>query len=445
MEYCNILNMLMNIFSYLRSPRSVFFLLSMGLCLYQISKICEMYFSYKTTISMSYENISEISLPALSICVDKSFLLKPKYLTQLGINQTERFSETDSKKINGFLGNLTIKEQFNAMNGKEYLYYDCKVLVPRSFATDKNPYIKCEDVSPVKISMDLNYVCFTFFSQRDGQSDSNFIIDISQRKYEVFSKELMFWSFCPNIPFIHLFFHSRNEKIMPWQAQGLSWLPSNQFIYYIKYRKVISRSLPFPFDTNCFNYSEDGFVSENDCINQCQLKYWKTVLGYRWPGILPAYDNLSDLYIVDMFPVEFVNYYLILDKEVGIKCRKECKSMTSCYKEDFEIKLNKYQQISDVIWVSVWPPTIPDQVIQHMPQICVEEFVIYIGSLIGLYFGFSFIMLSDVCSVAVKYIVQNISNNQYLNTKFNSIKNITINQKLVFVGKRNKIEISRKI
>ena len=140
-----------------------FFLLCMGLCLYQISKICEMYFSYKTTISMSYENISEISLPALSICVDKSFLLKPKYLTQLGINQTERDSPQNTAKVSKFMANMTIKEQFNAMNGKEYVFLNtCSIMTPKAFESTRR-YIYCEDITPIKTFMNFYVHVFHTF------------------------------------------------------------------------------------------------------------------------------------------------------------------------------------------------------------------------------------------------------------------------------------------
>ena len=373
---------------------------------------------------MSFENISEISLPALSICVDKSFLLKPKYLTQLGINQTERFSVKNNKKIQQFFENITIKEQFNVMNGKESVFSKCKVSSPSSFAIEY-PYVDCEKISAIKTSITMYFMCFTFFSQTDGQSDESFKIDFTQRKYEEFSKELIYWNIRQNISFIHLFVHSRKELIkpMPPEAEGISFSPSNQFAFFIKYRRVITRSLPLPFDTNCFEYRNEEYISEKGCIAQCRLKGWLSVHPNKWRGFNPA-TNSSDLIMVNVFANRYKYKNRTFDKEIKIKCQKECKSMTNCYKEDFELKLIQYQYNSDTIWVKILPPTIPDQVIQHIPKISFEEFVIFIGSLIGLYFGFSIIMLSNVCSVAFKYVVQNISINQYLNTKLNSIKNI---------------------
>ena len=101
--------------------RNLFFILCLSLCLYQISKICEIYFSYKTSISMSYQNISEISIPALSICVDKSFLLNSNHLTKLGI-KTQVESGRHSSRIGKYLNNMTIIEQIEAMATKEDIF-----------------------------------------------------------------------------------------------------------------------------------------------------------------------------------------------------------------------------------------------------------------------------------------------------------------------------------
>ena len=56
--------------------------------LYQIIKICEMYFSYKTIIIFGYENQSMISLPAITFCVKKHQMIRKENLKNSS-NQTE--------------------------------------------------------------------------------------------------------------------------------------------------------------------------------------------------------------------------------------------------------------------------------------------------------------------------------------------------------------------
>src|SRR5437868_11275892 len=80
----------------------MYFLLCLGLCLYQVCTICQIYFSYKTTTFVEYENISKISLPAITICMDKIEVIKNEVLQKYKIQ----------KVSDEFLDNFTIKEQF---------------------------------------------------------------------------------------------------------------------------------------------------------------------------------------------------------------------------------------------------------------------------------------------------------------------------------------------
>ena len=396
----------------------------MGLCLYQISKICEMYFSYKTTISMSYENISQISLPALSICVDKSFLLKPKYLTQLGFTESDQRLVQNWRKIGLFLANMTIKEQFNAMFSKDYIFQNsCHTLPPRAFESTEGSerYINCENVSPIKISMNIYWMCFTLFSQTEGESDDRYVIDYSQYKFQDFSDEVIYMNINEKIQNAFVFLHSRKESLWKYSPNinGVSWSLSKDFTSFIIYKKILTHSLPLPFNTNCYDYANDGYISGTHCIALCRLKHWKQFLGDQWPGYYFTSNQTSDQYMADIYEVFFGSENKTIDKEIGIKCAKECKSMTNCYQETYDVKFVKYHYSFKYVWIRILPPYYPDQIIRHSPKMIFEEFVCLIGSLIGLYFGFSLMMLFDVCLKIYSYF----KNNYTINQKFKSCTN----------------------
>jgi hypothetical protein len=48
-----------------------FAIIYMTSCLFQISKICENYFSYETNTFVKYENKEKISSPAITVCIYK--------------------------------------------------------------------------------------------------------------------------------------------------------------------------------------------------------------------------------------------------------------------------------------------------------------------------------------------------------------------------------------
>ena len=366
---------------------------------------------------MSYENISQISIPALSICVDKLFLLKPKYLTQLGIKQSERVSVENSNKVLQLLANMTIKEQFNAIFGKEYVFLNtCSIMTPKAFNGTQR-YIYCEDITPIKTFINFYSMCFTLFSQTEGQSDDRYIIDFSQQKFEDFSANMMFSILNRNISKLYVFFHSRKEYLLKSNSKydGISWSPETKTLHYLAYKKIITRSLPHPFATNCYDYGNDGYISSSHCIAMCKLKHWKQVLGDKWPGYYNTDNQTSDQYIVDIYDLSKygINYLKrnIIDKQIGFKCAEECKSMTSCNEESYHVRSMQYDNIYDELWLLILPPYNPDQIIVYSPKLTLEEFVCLTGSLISLYFGFSIIMLSNMTSVVFKYCVNKVTNN----------------------------------
>src|ERR1700744_6346730 len=92
--------------------RQMFFIICLSSCLYQMSKICEIYFSYKTTTSVSYGDFSVISLPAITVCFDKIDVLKDEYLILLNISRNDEIKYKSQHIIERFCGNHTIEQQF---------------------------------------------------------------------------------------------------------------------------------------------------------------------------------------------------------------------------------------------------------------------------------------------------------------------------------------------
>ena len=144
----------------------LFFSFCLTGCLYQISDICNIYFSYKTTNFVSYGNQSEISLPAITICTEKQNLLKPEYLDKiLRENNKIQNNGKTGNRVQDFLNNMTVREQFDALYEFWQVFNGCGVFKPIGMAPnylqDSNglnlePYVDCESVVPIRRSIDYN-------------------------------------------------------------------------------------------------------------------------------------------------------------------------------------------------------------------------------------------------------------------------------------------------
>ena len=137
--------------------RYLYGLFCLSVCLYQILDICDIYFSYTTTTFVSYENQSEISLPAITFCLDKRYLLKPEYLDQININKSDD-EGTQNMAVNEFVANLTVKEQFDALYDFRETFNECIVVQPKEISPDylTGAFVNCEAVAPIRRLIDYD-------------------------------------------------------------------------------------------------------------------------------------------------------------------------------------------------------------------------------------------------------------------------------------------------
>ena len=108
----------------------------------------------------------------------------------------------------------------------------------------------------------------------------------------------------------------------------------------------------------------------------------------------------------------------IMDEKVAHDCMKECKSFIDCFTETFEVKTVRINYFSEKCYLNIGAPSHPDQVIQHSAKIIFEEFVSFIASLIGLYFGVSVIMLSEVCLKSTRILTKNFCTHFDIKSKY---------------------------
>ena len=124
--------------------RVLYILFCAAMCLYQIVTICQIYFSYKTTTFVKYENISKISLPAIFMCVDKREVITNE--------AKERLNYTVTDEI---LNNYTVKDQFKMIKNYQDIF-DCHVKPSILFKSDSLHYMPCDYINPVVESIDYS-------------------------------------------------------------------------------------------------------------------------------------------------------------------------------------------------------------------------------------------------------------------------------------------------
>jgi hypothetical protein len=311
------------------------------------------------------------------------------------VSNTEEF--TFKEGLNN-LNKLSINEQFELLNKpKIILEHGCSLLNPNS-AKFKNKFMSCLNYSRVKSTINLNQYCFTLFFQSKGEPDSKFSINYDQlfsggRRDEV----LIYLLFSDFIKLISLYMHSRNTALRyEVETKNLKLYHSSVETIYIKYRKTIVQLMPKPYSTSCVDYTKVGYSSRSDCIFKCKTDIYMNELN-SWPGSYFTEDSESNFLMTE-------ENNQTINSMLGEKCDKICGLEIDCLREYFTFEdqatpalLNKHLEII------VTPPSHPTLLITHSAKIEFEEFLCYVTSIIGLWFGFSVIMLFDVFKIIIKF------------------------------------------
>jgi hypothetical protein len=134
--------------------------------------------------------------------------------------------------------------------------------------------------------------------------------------------------------------------------------------------------------------------------------------------------------------------YESMDPELSDKCREFCGENNDCFGEVFELNEIRGGGKKGIFTLVFLLPTIPSLLFTHWPKIRFEEFLCFIGSIFSLWFGFSIVMLSDVCLLVVRQvkkiinfrlniILNNNNNNFVINNSFemNKISNTSLQRK----------------
>jgi len=368
-------------------------------CLLQVYKICDNYFSYKTNTFVKYEEEVILSLPAITICIDKNYLIKSEHLDSISENGPKITSFNDSR-INEYLNGLTVKQQFNAIYSAKDIFNDsCKVLKP-NVLNYSEIFVDCEKISPIRQSIDYYQSCFTFISQLNGEPDDRYVIT-NEIRIKTYWKDIFYIDILPIIPMIRLFIHSREEMIIDSFEDNMEKIfYVKDLTSFIKYNKKIVQLMPKPYQTSCVDYKLFGYRSRYDCLLKCRINFLKKEYN-RWPGTYLT-DQLSDDYMIDI--LSHINKNQSLDFLMGKNCSNACELGNDCFKQYFSFKEFKdLGAFNNNFCVSILRPDLPDLSFTHLPKVEFEEFICFAASIVSLWFGFSVFMLSDFCLLVINH------------------------------------------
>jgi hypothetical protein len=154
--------------------------------------------------------------------------------------------------------------------------------------------------------------------------------------------------------------------------------------------------MPKPYKTSCIDYRKSGYLSRYDCIFECNIDYYRKEFNKR-----PASRQTEDINI-ELLMMEEKNK--TFNSLTGRECENVCGTNPDCYKEYFTFEDHR-MHLKKCFEIMINPPFHANLLILHSPKIEFKELLCYIMGIIGLWFGFSFIMFNDFFLIIYKFTV----------------------------------------
>ena len=180
---------------------TIFYSTCFFICCYQVFKIFQIYFSYHTITTVSYEHEQLIGLPGATICIKKQYLVRDR-------SKTDNLSED---QVLAFINQMTVKEQFRALLTAKEAFEMCEVMRPLYITDVTTPYVNCTRVSPIVRSIDFLRMCYAILTQRTESNVRPLVENV--RSFRDFSPALIRLQFIKSIPKVEIFLHHRKEVI----------------------------------------------------------------------------------------------------------------------------------------------------------------------------------------------------------------------------------------
>ena len=231
--------------------------------------------------------------------------------------------------------------------------------------------------------------------------------------------------------------HPRNQLIRNYYT--------NSFVEYrikpdgpiIKYQNIIVKSLPKPYETNCFDYNSIGFKSRKHCIDSCRENELRKYYPGQFPGTYLSYNLSSVEKIINLRHIYENDWGF--DHKIAVKCRDMCGLRMDCTSVYYRSEVVPATYDYNGLFLNALPPEPTQLVYTHSPKIIFEEFVSYIASYVSLWFGFSFLMVSNAIYKSFVYLKNNLFVNLFVNYRQKVFK-IKINNKIIAQNKVSQIK-----
>lgn len=368
----------------------IYALLCCSGCSYQIYKLSVLYFEYQTITEVFIEMPITFEPPSLSLCIRYTGIIdyprvqsdKPhlKYDSNLPIWELQ--------------SRLTINDIFNYTPSVDFLISYCNIRSPIDNRMS-NYTSECNKIFKIEKYYSQEYVCYRFNHKfSDGEtyqySDVGWAITNSNDVYRIVLNSTTMPHIVALKPYLHENYETVNEVHLfgqwDWATRGNDSGSLSFNSYTLTATRVTTTRLEYPFEANCFNYYDTVAMCKQKCVINATLTKYNKI---PYSVLVKTPYSVKHISPVDIQNQTFYDDLRTIEQFCNLKC-----SQPDCYESVYFTQIVSNNWYVTEIYVDI--PREPFVWITFRAALKIAEFVLYVLSCLGTWFGISVMSFNPV-------------------------------------------------
>lgn len=357
----------------------------------QLQQISELYFRYQTTSKSEFEIPEEDEYQTLIFCPRFAEVLDRTNHFDLGIRPTPPSSLQDLEED---FKRLTIKNILELTPSEFNVVSDCLRREGNMSTLLQMTKAECEHFFNISKSVNGGRICYTFMPRNRTFYSIGDVASSQEQTNTVYQI-----NFLPSLGkaivgfFISGYMCPGKEKdaldSRIYQAKVLNTGNFNQSNFAVYGESIEISRLPPPYDTRC----TPGHDRE-DCYENCLNNKFQAINRIPWSGF---HKTKMDMKMITSADLKNKSISLFASRSFQT-CHELCKRKTECHTTYSKTTVQEYVDKSFAynLAIEVMVPAGPNMSVYSLPFLNPIEFLIQIGSCVGVWFGLSIISFNPI-------------------------------------------------
>ena len=360
----------------------------------QVGHVTERHFEYQTRTVVELTIPNDIMMPFVSACFRINDVMKFDTVRQI-YNRTGIKHWSTGIYWNGFYhdtADFTVKEWFDFTPSTDEVLRNirpaCRVRIPKRFVPFEFKKIDCFKQSNIVKYFDREFVCYRYEPKFTNQTLSLTEYTMAPGSTGIIYDIYFNASFIHNYQYVSLSVQSNDSSYLYNTVFASSHKLSgyHHFKLDVHYQEVERVRMREPYDTRCVKIP--GNYTTGAEYRLAQINY-ETM--ERMDKVIPFVATSNGSLQQKLFSIlDFRNQTIVTQLNQMIDSRKELKECKTKY---FITKAKPAND--DTFAITLYWPQNDKVKVRYVPQSEAIDYVVYIGSCVGMWFGLSALSIVD--------------------------------------------------